>query len=1004
MGLSGPLMLVAARVRRRPWSWLLPVVGVALAAAFVAALAGEATITADKAARSTLAALRPLDRAVRVTWQGPASASVRKQARALLDSVGLPDQTQVTMLNPVRLSGVVVRPVGIAPLGQWSSSPPPARCSPRGCPVLLAGGNVRASVLSAPGVRLTITGRTRLSSAVPLGFLPQSAGGQPPLLVSSDPPALDTMAALSGLYRTNSWVAEPRASGLHSWQLAGVEDRLRRAQAELETSGSQFSLSGPFAGLDAARAQADAAPQRLLLAGGGGAAALLLFIVLAAGGLRRDQAEQLLRLRMAGARTYQCVAYVLLEAAWLSAVALLAGAGLAIAATAVLAHAVGQPAGGVLAHSLLTAGAAIGLAGGWLCATALIAAISLAARRVIADVLALAAAVAIALALARGSSGSDPLPVLLAPLACLAGGVLVLRAAGFALRAGERATRRGPVLLRLALVDLARAPSAPSLAIAFIAVSTGLGAFALAYRATLLRGAADQAAQSVPLDATVSPGPDFTTPLELASLGRWRALAGAGGEGGVFAVRRTDASYLAGSGTVTVPALGVPAAALTRMHGWRASDGSAPLRTLAGRLVPSGPVRLAGPVLPAGVRRLALAISSPSLAVAVTADLRGADGSLRQLPLGQAGAGPGTLSARVPAGRWELEALELDEPAGLQATNGHQNAENPAAATQFTTTVRLGPLVAGSSARGAALTVPLAGWRGVGAAVAGGAPQGGGAGPRAVAVVRFSETGQPGIVRPLQPSDYRPVPVLTDPQSAAAAGRDGRLALTIDGLPVPARVVGVLARFPSLDGGAAGFVVADEATLASALDASLPGQGRPDELWIATPRPGRLRAALQSGPLSQLGVQFRADLERQLRNAPIARGVLGVLIAAAIVAAVLALVGLVVAMLGAARDRRVEGDLVAQGVGPRALTRELRVRMTIAGVLGVIAGLLIGLVLTLLAVGGVQASWTVAAPNPPLIAVTPAAELFAWVAGGAALVAIVAWLAGTTVSVRRTAA
>src|SRR5579884_1385784 len=574
MGLSGPLMLVAARVRRRPWSWLLPVVGVALAAAFVAALAGEATITADKAARSTLAALRPLDRAVRVTWQGPASASVRKQARALLDSVGLPDQTQVTMLNPVRLSGVVVRPVGIAPLGQWSSSPPPARCSPRGCPVLLAGGNVRASVLSAPGVRLTITGRTRLSSAVPLGFLPQSAGGQPPLLVSSDPPALDTMAALSGLYRTNSWVAEPRASGLHSWQLAGVEDRLRRAQA-----------------------------------------------------------EQLLRLRM-GARTYQCVAYVLLEAAWLSAVALLAGAGLAIAATAVLAHAVGQPAGGVLAHSLLTAGAAIGLAGGWLCATALIAAISLAARRVIADVLALAAAVAIALALARGSSGSDPLPVLLAPLACLAGGVLVLRAAGFALRAGERATRRGPVLLRLALVDLARAPSAPSLAIAFIAVSTGLGAFALAYRATLLRGAADQAAQSVPLDATVSPGPDFTTPLELASLGRWRALAGAGGEGGVFAVRRTDASYLAGSGTVTVPALGVPAAALTRMHGWRASDGSAPLRTLAGRLVPSGPVRLAGPVLPAGVRRLALAISSPSLAVAVTADLRGADGSLRQLPLG----------------------------------------------------------------------------------------------------------------------------------------------------------------------------------------------------------------------------------------------------------------------------------------------------------------------------------------------------------------------------------
>ena len=124
---------------------------------------------------------------------------------------------------------------------------------------------------------------------------------------------------------------------------------------------------------------------------------------------------------------------------------------------------------------------------------------------------------------------------------------------------------------RLALVSLARSPAAPSLAIAFISVSIGLGAFALSYRATLVRSTADQAADQVPLDATVSPGPDFTTPLEIASLARWQSITRDRDR-----VRRTEASYVSGGSSVTLPALGVPAATLTKLHGWRSSDGSAP--------------------------------------------------------------------------------------------------------------------------------------------------------------------------------------------------------------------------------------------------------------------------------------------------------------------------------------------------------------------------------------------------------------------------------------------
>jgi hypothetical protein len=235
--------------------------------------------------------------------------------------------------------------------------------------------------------------------------------------------------------------------------------------------------------------------------------------------------------------------------------------------------------------------------------------------------------------------------------------------------------------------------------------------------------------------------------------------------------------------------------------------------------------------------------------------------------------------------------------------------------------------------------------------------------------------------------------VLADPQTAAAAGPDGRIALTVDGLPVVARVVGVLSRFPTLAGGETGFVVADEATLAAALDAQLPGQGRPDELWISTGHLARLRAALGSGTLAQLDSSFRADIDQQLRDAPVARGVLGTLIAATALSVVLAVVGLLTALLGGARDERAESDLSEQGVGPRGLRAELRVRLALASVLGVIAGLGLAALLTRLAVASVRAAGTVADPSPPVVAVVPWAELAAWGVGTLAVLALAGALA-----------
>ena len=105
-----------------------------------------------------------------------------------------------------------------------------------------------------------------------------------------------------------------------------ARDRIQNAQATLLSSGSNFALSAPFDGIDQARAQADAAPSRLLLAGGGALAAFALFIVLAAGALRADQHADVERLRMAGARNGQCALFVVAESAWLCAIAVVVGA------------------------------------------------------------------------------------------------------------------------------------------------------------------------------------------------------------------------------------------------------------------------------------------------------------------------------------------------------------------------------------------------------------------------------------------------------------------------------------------------------------------------------------------------------------------------------------------------------------------------------------------------------------------------------------------------------
>jgi hypothetical protein len=953
--------LIAARLRRRPGRYLLAALGVTIAVAFAGAVVGEATIAGDRSAHRALMSASPLDLTVRISWPGVVTPAVSRAALGALDQ---PSPTDAVTLSPVRLGGTIVRLAAVAPLGRWLAHPAPlGPCRSSACPMLLVGGGTLARrALVAHGLRIEVVGREPLRSPVPLGFAPGSAPG--PVLVTDDVTGLSRIPALSSVFRETSWVAPLSVAHLHSWDLAGVEARLRHSQANLLASDSGFSFTGPFAALEAARARARGAPSRLLLSGGGALAALAAFIVLAAGALRRDLGLDLGRLRLAGATPAQALALAVGEPAVVCGVAVLAGWLVALGVVAILAGASGDAPIGVLEHSLLTWPVAAGALGAWACATALIAGVASLPRRLVllaGDVTAVTAVAALALALAQGSSGSDPVTLLLAPLACLAAGALVFRGAALALRAFERAARAASPLVRVALTGLARGPGLASLAAASIAISIGIGAFALSYRATLLRSAADRAAAQVPLDATIAAGADFRTPLELAGLNRWRTLSG----GTVLLVRRTEASYLSGGETVTVPALGVPAARLGLLHGWRQSDGSAPLSALGKSLTVAGAVRVPGPRLPADARWLSVRATSPGAGVRLTADLRDRSGGITQLPLGTSNTGR-PLRAAVPPGRWELEALEIDEPTGLEVTNAHQAAEG-APAPQFSTVVRLGSIAVLGHAGQRIAEVSAASWRGVGAA--GSTARSG--------VFRFSGAALPGLVRPTQPSDSTPLPVLADPRTAASAGRGHKLSLTVDGVPLRAKLVGVVRRFPTIAAGAAGVVVADADALDAALDAAQPGQGRANELWVATPAPDRLRAALGSGPLTQLSGSFRSDIEHRLRSDPIARGVLGTLLSAAAVGLALAVVGMLAALIGGGREPRLAADLSEQGIGPRGLRRELRLRFAIASVSGVVSGALVGIALIGLAVAGVRAAF--GPTQPTVIAVLPLGALLLFV-------------------------
>jgi hypothetical protein len=1004
------LRLAASNVLGSPGRRLLVGLGVAAGAAVLGASLAGSLVAADAKLSRTLSALPAAERSVHVAHFGIARdrASYGDLDRSVRQAVGpleLGQPIRVLQFKEADFGGGLGILAALDDAERWvrlRSGRLPRPCTPQRCEVLRLGGE--GQVRPSDGFNVVVVGRAALTSALPFGRLLGIRGGRisevldrqdsPPFLLAEGVEAAARLPRLATTYRSYAWVFP--LEDVHPWQADSVRARVDDAQATLHAESFAFEVEAPTEAIEVATDEARVAGRRLLIVGGQAAALLLAFTILGAETLRREFLALRRRLTWFGARGRQIAVVAAVDFLAVTAGATLIGWLAAAGASAAIAGRAGAPVADVLRQSLLSpAGLLAALSVAAVSAMALIAMVYAerkpAGRRISAiDAAAAAALAGMALALSRGATdpealanegGSVALVLLLPALALFVAAALFARIFVPTLTALSRpAARLSNVRLRLPLLALARNPGRAAIAASFLVVSVGGALFALTYRATLERGVSDRVHYAYPLDFVVREnlGREHARPLDVAPLARYRAL---GKDVDVVPAIRRHASIPRLAGVQTLTTLALPAAQLPILSGWRADFSTLPRAEIARRLTPREPVGLRGVRLPSAATALGFLVRASGDAVGLEANVLNVRGDFTTVELGVAEGGrPSVLRAELPtkARGGRLVALTLTRALDVE---GHGQGNVPIVAG----TLSLGPLETHASGRRRQLLADWAGWLGEG----GVSRVDSGGGVR----LRYTVTNDIGTrFRPRQPLDGVAVPVLASPGLAAAADEEGLLPLRLPGGELTARVVATARHFPTLDGD---FVVADQATLSTALNARRPGAAVTNEIWLGADAAevSRLERALRNEPFSTLAVETRARLERQLEDDPLARGTVLALTATAIVALGLALIGLVLLVRGDLGDERGElFDLEAQGADPRLLMFHVRGRATLVGVAGTVAGLVSGAALAGLVVSVVTVTSGGTTGLPPLdlvldwrgLAVTLA--LFAAAAG--ALVAL----------------
>jgi hypothetical protein len=163
--------------------------------------------------------------------------------------------------------------------------------------------------------------------------------------------------------------------------------------------------------------------------------------------------------------------------------------------------------------------------------------------------------------------------------------------------------------------------------------------------------------------------------------------------------------------------------------------------------------------------------------------------------------------------------------------------------------------------------------------------------------------------------------------------------------------------------------VADRAALEAGLDAMDPGAGRPEEVWIdgTAGRAPAVGDRLDTSPFTRLDITTNAATLRRIQGDPLARGALWTLWGVTAIALALGIGALALASATDVRDEREElADLDSQGLPPRTLRRQLRLRGAAPLALGAIGGVVVGVILVGLVVRLVLLTAGSDTPVPPL--------------------------------------
>ena len=971
--------LALGRLARRRSGALGAALGIGAAAAVLAGVLVGGTVAQDRSVAQDVERLAADARAVRASWfgvpAGPEEAWQRLDvaATAELERLPAPSPTRVALVRESTIAGTFVGLAAVDGLGPHvllRSGRLPRACRPERCEVLRLRG--RGRLPDAPGLRVVEVGAATLRSRQLFGdflaptdnaladaelapALAEAAGyHRPPpgpLVVAEGVAGLVSSPVLSRSYRSYGWV-QPLAGGTpRLWEIDRLVAEADRARAALQSRSISWALTLPAEELRAAERDATVAGRRLLLVGGEAAALLIAFAVLAAGALRRDLAAARRRLTWNGATAAHrhlltgtesaAVGFGGAAVGWL--IGSLVGAGAATvagtSATAVLAESVLSPVG-----LLLGVAVAVGAA------LVVFLTVSLEPRRAagfgLADLAAVAAAVAALGIVASGAVDADELaeggsaPLVLLLLPGLVGFAAAIGAARLLPVVGRLLARRGRASVRLAGVSLARAPGAAGIAAAFLALAIGLAALAESYRATLARGERDRAAFALPTDVVVRENLRALVPVfRAAPLERFERLPGVAA---AHPIVRATASAGPAASISGVTVLGASPEAVESMPLWR-EDWGLDRTALTETIAAGGSATLRGPVLRGETLRLAV---GPGL-VSYLATIEQPDGSFRTLDLGAADAGrPVVLETGLPeASRGgKLVAITLRPP-----RLGDRGADS-GVALRGRTSLRV-------------VGVSLDDWVGQG-----GVTIARNADPGALELTYAVTNQREARARPRQATDGKPpAAVVTTRLGQLAGGVGGTLPLRVGGEQVRVEVAAVVERIPGASGDA---VLVDRETLRTAVSSEAPGRAQVSELWldVAPGEESRVEAALARRPFAVLATSSRAGAEEDARRDPLAHGTLLALGAAALVALLLAVAGLVLAVRADLRDDRGElADLEAQGATPGLLRRTIAARAGILGAVGLAGGVVTGLVLAVLVTRVVAVTARADAPEPPLV-------------------------------------